>query len=261
VGPDNKAGLVIADVSSVQSRTGSAEAKQVSELTWDNVTIPQNAIPVKIGGHAFLVEVDEFATNGGQIPTANGPVVGAARVIDIADETKPKVVSNVRLEVHMPNNRAAIVDDPGANSSLQGYAGHYCNVPKRDDPGIMACSFILSGLRVFDIRDPYHPKEIAYFQPPQTKTSFAMSSPSFVPARSEIWYSDGNNGFFAVRVTNGVWPFTSAAPAAAGAPAPGGASGGGVLPATGTTVPVAAAALALLLALGLGWVRRLSPRR
>ena len=30
-----------------------------------------------------------------------------------------------------------------------------------------------------------------------------MSSPSFVPERGEIWYSDGLSGFYAVRLTNG----------------------------------------------------------
>jgi hypothetical protein len=37
-----------------------------------------------------------------------------------------------------------------------------------------------------------------------------MSSPSFVPERGEIWYSDGLSGFYAVRTTNGVWPFRGA---------------------------------------------------
>ena len=72
---------------------------------------------------------------------------------------------------------------------------------------------ILSGLRVFDIRDPRHPREIAYFNAPVTPrivargrnpppSNFAMSSPSFVPERNEIWYSDGFSGFYAVRLTN-----------------------------------------------------------
>jgi hypothetical protein len=34
-----------------------------------------------------------------------------------------------------------------------------------------------------------------------------MSAPAFDPQRGQIWYSDGNDGFFAVRVTNGAWPF------------------------------------------------------
>ena len=81
---------------------------------------------------------------------------------------------------------------------------------------------ILSGLRVFDIRDPLKPREIAYFNAPVTPrivppagivpapSNWAMSSPSFVPERGEIWYSDGLSGFYAVRVTNGVWPFGAA---------------------------------------------------
>jgi len=39
-----------------------------------------------------------------------------------------------------------------------------------------------------------------------------MSKPAFDIARHEIWYSDGNSGLYAVRVTNDVWP--AAAPAA-----------------------------------------------
>ena len=38
-----------------------------------------------------------------------------------------------------------------------------------------------------------------------------MSSPSFVPERSEIWYSDANSGFYALKVAKGVWPFPAKA--------------------------------------------------
>jgi hypothetical protein len=179
-------------------------------------------------------------------------------MIDIADDTKPVVISQMRLEVNDPENRAGPQqNDPGASSPVQGYAGHYCSVPQRTDPGIVACSFIVSGLRVFNIHDPYHPKEIAYYNPPSrdvvdpvgqasvasslpnlyvcrlavaagaaseppsvpdpftlapqapfygnTLSHFAMSAPTFVPSRAEVWYSDGMYGFYSVRLTNGVW--------------------------------------------------------
>jgi hypothetical protein len=82
---------------------------------------------------------------------------------------------------------------------------------------------ILSGLRVFDIRDPEHPKEIAYHvAPPSTVSSsgspvideranFAMSQPAFAPERGEIWYSDGTSGFYALRMEPSVWPFSPTA--------------------------------------------------
>ncbi|MGH2950510.1 MAG: LVIVD repeat-containing protein, partial [Solirubrobacterales bacterium] len=197
-------GLIILDTSEIEARVPNPQVREVARLRWDSMSIPQNAIPVTIDGHPYVVEIDEFGTL---------EEVGAARMIDIGDEEHPRVISNMRLEVHQSENFGAIADDPGATSGLQGYAGHYCNVPSRVDPGIVACSMILSGLRVFDIRDPRHPKEIAYFNAPikprgiLEASNWAMASPSFAPERGEIWYSDGFQGFFAVRTTNGVWPF------------------------------------------------------
>ena len=200
-------GLVILDTSEIQQRKPNPKVREVSRLAWPELTIPQIAIPVKIGGKPYVVEVDEFSQDRQGSTTGNGEVVGAARIIDISDETKPRVVSNIRLEVNQPENRAKIAKDPGTQSPVQGYAGHYCNVPRRDEPGIFACSFILSGLRVFDIRDALKPKEIAYFVAPPApspgtgeKTNYAMSQPTFVPERDEIWYTDGNSGFYALRL-------------------------------------------------------------
>jgi hypothetical protein len=112
-------------------------------------------------------------------------------------------VSEIRLAVNLTANRAKLAKDPGATSPVQGYASHYCAVPRRADPGIVACSFILSGLRVFDIHDPLHPKEIAYFNAPVHNSggNAALSAPAFDPAHGQIWYSDGNEGFFAVGLT------------------------------------------------------------
>jgi hypothetical protein len=95
------------------------------------------------------------------------------------------------------------------------------------DPKVVACSFIASGLRIFNIADIVHPKEIGYFvAPPQPRSEnqykasdFAMSKPAFAPERHEIWFTDGTSGFYALKLTNDVWP------AAAG----GGGNGGGVL--------------------------------
>ena len=171
-------GLIILDTSEVQARKPNPKVREIARLQWNSMSIPQNAIPVTIDDQPYLVEIDEFGTLD---------EVGAARIIDIGDEARPKVISNMRLGVHQPENFDAIRNDPQAALGLQGYAGHYCNVPQRVDPGIVACSMILSGLRVFDIRDPYNPKEIAYFNAPikdrglLESSNWAMSSPSFAP--------------------------------------------------------------------------------
>lgn len=214
-------GIAIIDVSAIQAREPFAQGEILSTLSWPEASIPQTAIPVTIDGHPYLVEIDEFV-GFPDILDPQGAAPGVARIIDIADETAPFVVSNIRLDVHDPevrNSDAGLEGDPGNNlgpgSFAQGYAGHYCAVPRQDDPGIVACSMIMSGLRVFDIRDPHEPTEIAYFNTVTTDVNtlispggaYAMSAPAFVPERSEIWYSDANSGFHAVRVTNDVWPF------------------------------------------------------
>lgn len=212
-------GLTILDVGEVQQRTPNPQVTLIGHLTWPTVSIPQTAIPVTINRRPFVVEVDEFAANavetlaGADGSDPNAPV-GAARIIDIANPKRPRVVSNIRLEVNTRKARAGPeADDPAARTAT-GYSAHYCAVPKQTEPGIVACSFILSGLRVFDIRDPRRPKEIAYFNPPIATHSdgspvvySAVSGPAFAPERGEVWYTDANYGFFALRFTNGVWPF------------------------------------------------------
>lgn len=210
------AGLIILDTSEVQARKPNPQIREISRLAWDTISIPQNAIPFTIKGHPYVLEIDEYSTgSGGVIVSAHGPTVGAGRIIDIGDERNPKVISDLRLAVHQPENRAATADDPGAQNPTQGYAGHYCNLPTRVDPTIVACSMIISGLRIFDITNPHKPREVAYYNAPVLPhlgagffeaSNWAMSSPSFVPERKEIWYSDGFQGFFVLRVTNGAWP-------------------------------------------------------
>jgi hypothetical protein len=190
-------GLTILDVSEVQKRVPNPNVKIVSRLTWPQLSTPQNATPFTQNGHKYLLETDEFGS---------GAHIGAARIIDIQNEKKPFVVSNMRLAV----NKGGATADPGDDQPFQGYQGHYCTLPSRVDPYIIACSFIMSGLRVFDIHDPAHPKEIAYFNKPlmpgtnfiPTKAgAFAMSAPAYDEKTGDIWYTDGNSGFYVVRLT------------------------------------------------------------
>jgi hypothetical protein len=208
---DTNGNMLILDTSEIQARKPDPQAREISRLTWDNASIPQNALPFTRNGHPYILEFDEYTagTTGG----GDSNSVGAGRIIDIADEAHPYVVSNLRLAVDQHANHAAAANDPGASSPVQGYAAHYCNIPSRVDPQVVACSFIASGLRVFDISDLVHPKEIAYFVAPSTPraenrfdgSNFAMSQPAFAPGR-EIWYTDGGSGFYNLRVDASVWP-------------------------------------------------------
>ena len=209
-------GLQILDVSQIQNRTASPKVTVLSSLTWPEHSIPQANEPFTRNGHKYLMEFDEFANYSaeGGATQASSPV-GAARIINIDDERHPKVVSNIRLAVHQPSARAgAQMSDPGANSPVQGYAAHYCSMPSRTNPNLVACSMILSGLRIFDIRDVAHPKEVGYFNRPvnigdnplvpNNGGGFAMSQPAWDAGHDSVWYSDGNSGFYDVRLTNGL---------------------------------------------------------
>ena len=87
-------------------------------------------------------------------------------------------------------------------------------MPTRNNPEIAGCSMILSGLRLFDIRDVKHPREVAYFNKPVTDAEEAdrlrrpaptrCPSPRGTRANSSVWYTDTNSGFYVVRLTNGV---------------------------------------------------------
>jgi hypothetical protein len=196
---DNVANLSldILDVSQIQARAVAPQVPLLSNFTYPSRSIPQVPVPFTVKGHRYLLEVDEFNTPD--------DVVGAARIIDVQDPKHPALTSNIRLEVHQPTNRAAVASDPGAGSApFGGIAAHYCALPRRTNPGLAACSFITSGLRIFDIRDPKHPREVAYFNRPTSEGSHAMAAPAWDVPRGQVWYSDSNSGFYAVQLTNGI---------------------------------------------------------
>ncbi|GAC1443035.1 MAG: hypothetical protein NVS3B26_11850 [Mycobacteriales bacterium] len=201
---DANKGLTILDVSQVQKRIANPVVPRVAHLTWPGVSTPQNATPFTTKGHPYLLETDEFGS---------GARIGAARIIDISNEKAPFVVSNLRLAVNQATAQGPDLEaDPGNDQPFQGYQGHYCSLPSRVDPTIIACSFIMSGLRVFNIANPSRPFEAAYFNKPllaghgtdpNQAGAFAMSAPAYDEARHDIWYSDGNSGFYVVRLTPG----------------------------------------------------------
>jgi hypothetical protein len=212
----NQRSMAIFDTSEIQARKDNPQVREVSRITWDRASIPQNAIPFTEAGHPYVLEIDEY--NASTLGNGSPDDVGAARIVDIADEKAPKIVGNLRLEINQPGPHKEFGSDPGADGQIQGgaqgYAGHYCNIPTRVDPKIVACSFIASGMRLFDISDVTHPKEVGYFVAPTKAkpengyeaSNFAMSMPAFVPDRHEVWWTDGASGFYAIHVSDNAWP-------------------------------------------------------
>lgn len=204
--------LGLLDVSEVQDRRPAPVVRQISRVTWDTVSIPQNTVPLTIGGHPYLLEFDEFAFRFN--PATVDDRAGAARILDIADPAHPTVLADLRLEVNMRDAHREAAGDPSPFPGPTSYGAHYCAVPRQTDPGIVACSFINSGLRVFDIRDPSRPREVAYYvAPPKAGTAAgllpgdaALSQPAFDAARREVWYTDAVSGLHVLRLAPAAWP-------------------------------------------------------
>jgi hypothetical protein len=210
-------GLQIIDVSEVQAREPDPQTEALGEVCWEDGSTAQHPIPVTIKGDPYVIFVDE----GG---------AGAARLIDISDETKPRVVSKFKLMIHLPVHQEHAQADTAGNGVF-GYEAHYCNVDRLVEPTVLGCGYFQSGIRVFDIRNPMKPKEIAYFNPParvgeggQLRGSEHASNPlnsppsnmtadwcsaqvRFIPERAELWTTCQDNGFLTLKFTNGVWPF------------------------------------------------------
>jgi hypothetical protein len=169
-----KNGLVIVDLSDIQFRRQNPQITTVSTLFWCDSTVSEVSVPVKIGGKPFLVFTDELgsARPATVACAANLPPWGFVRLIDISDEENPVIVAKLILEVDDPANCAATMNDsvgPGF-----GYDAHDCGVDNVEDAKLIACSHHQAGVRVFDIHDPYHPKEIAYYKGAARGTTGAL---------------------------------------------------------------------------------------
>ncbi|WP_327097691.1 hypothetical protein OIE68_02085 [Nocardia vinacea] len=149
---NNMGGLTILDTSAVQRRDPDPQVPVVAEMTWTDGWATQQAIPIEYGGRPYLFVADEAGSGG-------------VKLIDIFDDTQPRVVNSIKLEINLSQHRDnAIASSMGG--SIFAYDAHYCAADRPSNPTALACGWISSGIRVFDVRDPFHVREIAYYNPP-----------------------------------------------------------------------------------------------
>ena len=226
VGTNN--GLIVVDVSDIQSRKANPQMRVVSTLFWKDGQQAQHTIPIAINGKSYLVAVDEGGAGGGGATGANAacavglPAFPFARLIDLSDEKNPRIVSKMMLEIHDPANCSKVLPDVAGQSSFM-YGSHYCSVDNRKNATTLACGYFNSGIRVFDIRDPERPKEIAYYNPAGTTTrspgsnhgtNWVAGGPDWCNAQvrldaatASLQTTCQDNGFLSLKFTNGAWPF------------------------------------------------------
>jgi hypothetical protein len=221
-------GLVVVDLSDIQARRPDPQIRVVSHTVWTDSDLGQLARFARIGGHAYIIATDEFGAHpypAESCARGESPY-GFVHIIDMADETHPRIVSRIALEVNDPAHCPQTQREHNAVLSLM-YSSHYCNVDDPHNATAVACTWDSSGLRVFDIRDPFQPREIAYYNPParlDTVRGSALDYEAVFGARTkdaaqstvrwkqepdgswDLWFVSMENGFQIVKLTNGVYP-------------------------------------------------------
>jgi hypothetical protein len=222
-------GLVVLDTSEVQQRRLDPQVRRVGSLFWKDGGVAQMSVPISYDGHPYLLFTDEL-------------LQGGARIIDLADDAHPTVASKIKLAIQLPDQAEARTADTQQNGTF-GYNAHYCSVDRQVDPTVAACSYFESGIRVFDIRDPRHPRELAYYHPPaqvgrnqdldgsehangngvlnQLSADWCSSPARFVG--DQLWVACQDYGFMVLRFTPGTLP-SSPRPAVALGPVGGGSA-------------------------------------
>ena len=209
-GLTDRNGLGIYDVSEVQARKANPTVRTVGQLTWRDGSTGQHVLEIRSGGRPHVVFVDESG-------------YGGPRIIDVGDESRPRVVSKLRLEIQMAENHARAEastfgltrDGKGAIAPF-GYNSHYCNVDRTEEPRVLICANDESGIRVFDIRELRRPREVAYFNPggdghrapasmAGATSGYTVTQPRVFP-NGEIWITDQDRGLFIIRVSPHAWP-------------------------------------------------------
>jgi len=225
-------GLVIYDLSDIQARKPNPQPKVIGEVYWKDGATAQHTIPVKIKGKPYVIFVDEGGSGGVtsaaqlQAACAAGmPPFPMARIIDISDEKNPKVVTKIMHEVHDAKNCPQVLPDL-VGLTVFTYGTHYCSVDNKHHATTLVCGMFNSGIRVFDIRDPLRPKEIAYYNPAGTTTASPGSNhnaiganwrpggPDWCSAQAHLdaktgtlWTTCQDNGVLTLKFRKGVWPF------------------------------------------------------
>ncbi|MFF0490409.1 LVIVD repeat-containing protein [Nocardia sp. NPDC004068] len=145
-------GFTVLDISAVQRRDPNPQVNHIGRVFWTDGWATQHSIPVTYDGKPYLFTVDE----GGS---------GGVKLIDVSDENNPRVAAKLKLEIDLPANLDSQLAS-AMGGSVFSYDPHYCAADRPTDPTALACGWESSGIRVFDVRDPFHVREIAYYNPP-----------------------------------------------------------------------------------------------
>lgn len=211
-------GFMVLDTSEVQARKPNGKIKFLKEVSIRDSAAQQMALPVMIAGQPYVLAIGEMgtgqATKGGiQSACAAGVTPFAmVQLFHMKADHEAQLINKIRLEVNDPKNCQMLLPEVAAIPATDNafmYDVHHCSVDNRDNATTLACGYFQSGIRVYDIRDPRHIKEVAYFVPPAlgSEPGWCASLPFLDASNASMYSVCADSGVVALRFKNGSWPF------------------------------------------------------
>ena len=244
-------GLAIVDLSDFQLRKPNPKMRLIGSLEYPWNAANQATDPLNYNGHRYLLSYGEltsggpscgttYVASGGTVPcpvsplgtphcptqVANGTNFDYPRILDIADPKNPQIVARLQNEVDDPANCPLVAADNSDEpqelltlAALFTYDAHMCSPDRLHNPTVVACAQIGSGVRVYDVRDPKNPKELAYYslgvwpQSPQGTPYIDTvgARPVIRTDLHQIWFVATLSGFHVLQFENNAWPFADTA--------------------------------------------------
>lgn len=179
---------------------------EISHYKWNGLSHANHV--GRINGRPYAFTVDEYSST--DAPDQSTPATcqpGWVRVIDLADETEPQQVAQIKLGVSDWSNCGTITQD------TLTYSAHYLELDDYAETRLVFVAWYASGLRVFDVTDPHEPREIAYLMPPprpDTVFQSAFGKPladstishiRWRPELGHLWVVNVNGGFTILQFT------------------------------------------------------------
>ena len=173
-------GLMIMDSSDIAKRLPNPVLRYIKFFSWCDQPTPAygdgksasahtTQYVVHQNGKPYIITTDEgpalFQVN------ANGNCIQRtySRLIDISDETNPKIVATWNPQVNDAATCAIGVADG------QTYYPHYVGVNDKNHMSLVFYAAYWSGVRVVDFSDPANPKEVAYYNAPRNPALEAVT--------------------------------------------------------------------------------------
>jgi hypothetical protein len=198
--PYSAGGFVILDISDKKT------PKLVSDLPFsppfEHYIAVHTALPLQ-DRPLVIVNSEAILENG-------AGSLGYAGMVDVSDETKPRLISLFPLPEPSPGSPYKNFVERGARFGPHNqHQWQYQDVLLNDE-NVCFLTYFNAGLRVYDISDERLPKEIAYFLPPDptdrrgpwpTTGLIAQTEDVLVDSRGYIFISDKNQGLYILRLS------------------------------------------------------------